>query len=1082
MGSGGRRIGASTVGIEMIEVSRARTLAVLALFAWGCAGGANESSTAAPDRQGATGEERAASCPATSPAPHPLPGVSEEQLSLDYWLARASAGELDEPLLTPEQIATHNRALTSDAENGLPIDRGSLAAPPPAERLVREVRERLTYLRERVSSGEYVAEDGSRLDEDAAAALSEVALRPEAELRIATGAIPLRCGPRREGLFKLPVDTAFDRNNCSTIRPQEPVQVLMRWPNGMLLARTRYSLGWIPADAPLSPPVPEPERAIVLTGSPMRVPAGTRLAAADGATLAQDGDVLLPRAGDDHVLFADESGLHRASHSGLISTARPLTRRAVLEEAFRRIDHPYGWGDQAGGLDCSRFVMDILATFGLELPRHSGRQAASGTHTIDVSELTDLDERQRLIDAASRRGIVLLHFPGHIMLYLGRDADDTPRVIHSFSEYAEACEGGETLRRVDRVTVSDLTLGRGSSRRSFLERLDRIVILGQTMGPELIGVASPRRALPVEIPSERACDDSLRVRIFSSPERPNSRQPLRVFVTATEELGPVELALVDPSGRRHAPETRRLGGPPFTYWTQIDTPAPGRWTVALGDGANVAACDRIGVAGYPSRPQAAAPEVVWTPRLRWEADTEALFSAFVEQLFDYPADEDLTWPNLTVLLQDRSRNILYNHLGQDEEERIRLQPDCADLPYFLRTYFAWKMRLPFGFRTCTRGRRGELPTCGDLEHPGIPHEQGTDEVEAFRWFIGQRVKHGVHSASGRTHPEDSLTALYPVPMTREALRPGTVFADPYGHLLVIARWIPQGAGDRYGILVGADAQPDGTVGRRRFWRGTFLFDPDTTHVGAGFKAWRPVLYDRVQRTYESLPNERITARAGYVPFSMQQYEGTTDQYYERMEAIINPRPLDAWRVQRSLIDALAESAARRVVSVQNGEDWKTQNPGDVMEMPEGGAIFLTAGPWEEYSTPARDMRMLVAMDTVMGFVDVLRRDPARFGVRPEDVDAAVGRVEAQRTAELERRTFTYRRSDGRDQTVTLAQLIQRMRAFEMAYNPNDCVELRWGAPEGSPELRSCARHAPADQRARMAEYREWFATRRRPLY
>ena len=45
---------------------------------------------------------------------------------------------------------------------------------------------------------------------------------------------------------------AFDRNNCSTLRPQEAVQVLGRWPNGMLLIRSRYSLGWVPADAPLS--------------------------------------------------------------------------------------------------------------------------------------------------------------------------------------------------------------------------------------------------------------------------------------------------------------------------------------------------------------------------------------------------------------------------------------------------------------------------------------------------------------------------------------------------------------------------------------------------------------------------------------------------------------------------------------------------------------------------------------------------------------------------------------------------------------------------------------------------------------
>ena len=40
-----------------------------------------------------------------------------------------------------------------------------------------------------------------------------------------------------------------------------------------------------------------------------------------------------------------------------------------------------------------------------------------------------------------------------------------------------------------------------------------------------------------------------------------------------------------------------------------------------------------------------------------------------------------------------------------------LRPDCADLPYFLRAYFAFKMGLPFGFSKCTRGGGGRAPSC-----------------------------------------------------------------------------------------------------------------------------------------------------------------------------------------------------------------------------------------------------------------------------------------------------------------------------------------------------------------------------------
>jgi hypothetical protein len=87
------------------------------------------------------------------------------------------------------------------------------------------------------------------------------------------------------------------------------------------------------------------------------------------------------------------------------------------------------------------------------------------------------------------------------------------------------------------------------------------------------------------------------------------------------------------------------------------------------------------------------------------------------------------------------------------------------------------------------------------------------------------VADGVHSGSGRTALNDNNTDTYPVPLNEETLRPGTVYADPYGHLLVLAKRIPQ-AGDEAGVFFAVDAQPDGTVARKRFWRGNFLFAQD----------------------------------------------------------------------------------------------------------------------------------------------------------------------------------------------------------------------------------------------------------------
>jgi hypothetical protein len=59
--------------------------------------------------------------------------------------------------------------------------------------------------------------------------------------------------------------------------------------------------------------------------------------------------------------------------------------------------------------------------------------------------------------------------------------------IHSFAEYLVPCPGRaadapvgerETLLKVDGVHVSDLELGRGTSRTAFIQRVTKITVLG----------------------------------------------------------------------------------------------------------------------------------------------------------------------------------------------------------------------------------------------------------------------------------------------------------------------------------------------------------------------------------------------------------------------------------------------------------------------------------------------------------------------------------------------------------------------------------------------------------------------------
>jgi hypothetical protein len=335
----------------------------------------------------------------------------------------------------------------------------------------------------------------------------------------------------------------------------------------------------------------------------------------------------------------------------------------------------------------------------------------------------------------------------------------------------------------------------------------------------------------------------------------------------------------------------------------------------------------------------------------------------------------------------------------------------------------------------------------------------------------------VHSGSGRTALNDNNTDYYPVPLSELTLRPGTVYADPYGHILVLVRRVAQTAAAA-GVIMAVDGQPDGTVARKRFWRGNFLFAKDPALGGPGFKRFRPIILTKSGALHR-LTNDEIAKNPQYADFSLDQSQLGMEQFYDRMDDVMSPEPLDPLRAMKEAITSLDEQVKTRVTSVENGR--KFQSSGREANMPDGAAIFETTGAWEDFSTPSRDLRLLIAIDVVRGFPDRVERRPERYAM-PRNKSLADVKAELQSVlaSELATRKFSYPRTDGSQWTLTLKNVFDRMTDLEMAYNPNDCVELRWGAQEKSDEAATCRKHAPSAQRAKMTKYRAWLHERRRP--
>ncbi|HEX2385644.1 MAG TPA: hypothetical protein VHL99_03725, partial [Candidatus Binatia bacterium] len=351
-------------------------------------------------------------------------------------------------------------------------------------------------------------------------------------------------------------------------------------------------------------------------------------------------------------------------------------------------------------------------------------------------------------------------------------------------------------------------------------------------------------------------------------------------------------------------------------------------------------------------------------------------------------------------------------------------------------------------------------------------------VPGFGFYLTSTVADAVHSGNGRTTADDDDTDYYPVALKPETLRPGTIYADPYGHVLVLVKRVPQ-SGDGAGVFLAVDGQPDGTVARKRFWRGNFLFAQDPALGGPGFKRFRPIVREK-NGTLRRLTNEEIADSPDYGDYSLDQSKLDIEAFYDRMDDVMSPAPLDPMRALTEAITALEEQVEARVTSVENGRKYQVEGGRDV-DMPDGASIFETTGAWEDFATPSRDLRLLIAIDVVRSFPERVARRPERYAMpKDKSVDAVKAELEATLASELAARKFAYTRTDGSQWTLALKDVLDRITALEMAYNVNDCVELRWGATEGSEEASPCKRRAPQGQRAKMSEYRAWFSERRRP--
>jgi hypothetical protein len=461
-------------------------------------------------------------------------------------------------------------------------------------------------------------------------------------------------------------------------------------------------------------------------------------------------------------------------------------------------------------------------------------------------------------------------------------------------------------------------------------------------------------------------------------------------------------------------------------------------------------------------------------RTAWTEQDERAYEEFVQRI------GESNCRTVHDCLTDARANPLYR---ASNPAGMRFYADCADLPYMLRAYFAWKNGLPFAYSAAVspagKSHDARYNTTGN--HVSSRREITWAGVDA-RHALPQMIE-AVTSAHYRYSPHYTGKLLpdhYPVKISRDSIKAGTILYDPNGHLAVVYKVTPEG---RIHFI---DAHPDNSLTRGVYGK---AYKRDAPAVGAGFKRWRPqTLVGATQHSDGSYQGGRIVLAADkdLADWSDEQFfgtdtnrpkvwnlgrfvhEGETLEYYEfvRKRLASANFKYDPLEETRSMVRVLCEDLKYRVDAVNAAIKVRMHQRPQPDRLPDN--IYGTSGDWEIYSTPSRDARLRTAFkelrDEVARFLELSAAGSKRLAYAGSNLRSDLRDVYV---TEAKACMLAYTRSNGSAQQMSLLDVTRRLPY--LSFDPYHCVERRWGARDRE-ELASCTD---------SAEKADWYAAEQR---
>lgn len=172
-------------------------------------------------------------------------------------------------------------------------------------------------------------------------------------------------------------------------------------------------------------------------------------------------------------------GLAALTHGQAAPMPLPWTSRTAARLADAMAGQLYGWGGMFENRDCSAAMRDLLLPFGIWLPRNSSMQARAGA-VVEFDAMT-APEKLDAIGSRGRPFATLIWMPGHIGLYLGRDARGEPLMLHNIwgvrTILPSGAEGRAIIGRLAVTTLRPAEERDDVAADSFLNRVGGITFL-----------------------------------------------------------------------------------------------------------------------------------------------------------------------------------------------------------------------------------------------------------------------------------------------------------------------------------------------------------------------------------------------------------------------------------------------------------------------------------------------------------------------------------------------------------------------------------------------------------------------------